>query len=96
MLCRVISCCVKFARGKKFLAKECCTTEHLFCSQRCCLLFFSFERSSNFVEFLRGQGSLTKCLARLTTIQKRNRWRINGVYCWVKRFDRSTGVLIEK
>ena len=71
MLCVVVSCCEKFARDQKCFNNKCCTTEHFFCSQRCCVLFTSFDCSSNFVEFAR-QRSFAKCSARLTTPHENN------------------------
>ena len=71
MLRVVVSCWVKFARDQKCFDIKCCTTEHFFCFQRCCMLFISFDRSSNFAEFAR-QQSLAKCSARLTTPHENN------------------------
>ena len=71
MMCVVVSCCEKFACDKKCLHNKRCTTEHFSCFQRRCVLFISFDRSSNFIEFAR-QGSLAKCSARLITPHKNN------------------------
>ena len=71
MLCVVVSCCEKSAPDQKCFDNKCRTTEHFFCSQRCCVFFTSFDRSSNFVVFA-GQRSLAKCLALFTTPHENN------------------------
>ena len=71
MLCVVVSCCEKFAQDQKCFNNRRFTTEHLFSFQRCCVLFTSFDCSSNFVEFVR-QQSLANCSAYLTTPHKNN------------------------
>ena len=73
--CRCLLLWEVCSQSKRFNNK-CCTTEHFFCFQRCCVLFTwgcssrQFD-SSKFLEFAR-QLSLAKCLAPLTTPHKNN------------------------